>query len=154
LALCAASPGRSLNDIVSPENRDLIQFLDKRPSMPTSPNTIKKLLFEKAAQIEDRLKIELGEQRRFISATLDLWSDKAMLRSYLGATLHYIDGEQLITRCIGVQQLLQAHTAENIKLAFKSKLEIYGLVLDDIYTITTDEGANVVKAFRIEGKFH
>jgi len=151
LANYAAGPTISLSGVVSSDHRTLLQFLSKDAPIPKSPNTIKKLLLQKARRIEENLKIEFESHKRFISATLDLWTDKAMIRSFLGATLHYVDGDQLITRCIGVQQLLQRHSAENIKEAFEMKLQVYGLTLNDIFTITTDNGSNVVKAFQIGG---
>jgi len=76
----AAGPSVSLNGVVSSDHRVLIQFLSKDSPIPKSPNTVKKLLLQKACRIEENLKIEFESHKRFISATLDLWTDKAMLR--------------------------------------------------------------------------
>jgi hypothetical protein len=148
----AACPGVSLRMCVSEQHINLLRSIDPTCPVPSSSNTIKNWLFQTSSQVHSSLKEELQYFRGFLSATVDLWTDPMMLRCYAGISLHFVDGPHLIIRRIGVSKLDGDHTAKNIKACVQKKLREFGLIYDDIYAVITDNGANIIKAFQLEGK--
>jgi len=115
--------------------------------LPASNNTIKQLLLNESKRIQGHLASELRQFKGSVVLTIDIWTDPIMLHSYVGITAHFIHGSKLIFCCIGVEDLIGRHNAENIKECVEKKLAIYGLQLNDIFSIVTDNGSNVIKAF-------
>lgn len=96
----------------------------------------------------------LCDFKGYLSATIDIWTDHAMLRSYIGITLHFIRGKELVYYCLGVEELIGKHTGVNIKEHVINKLKAVGIELKDIFAIVTDNGANIMAAFRpTKGQF-
>jgi len=145
----AALPGVSLNSLDSEPFRHLMRVLSPNCPVPAA-NTIKKRLLEESAQIYNEMAIELNAFKGYLTATIDLWTDSSMLRSYVGITLHFICGTRLIYRCVGVEELLGKHTAIQIKKCAIKKLQEVGIEMNDIFAIVTDNGRNIVAAFRHE----
>lgn len=146
----ASCPEVSLSSVVSPTLRNIVTFLDPCAPLPSSSNTVKKLVIDKANQTTVSLKEEFKDYRHFISATIDIWTDPSMLHSYIGTTLHFVKSTKLVARYIGVVELTERHTAENVKSTFVNQLQKFGLNMEDLYAIITDNGSNMKKAFNIE----
>lgn len=70
-------------------------------------------------------------------------------RSVLGINVQFLHQKKLVIRTLGLIDLEVAHTAENIKAEVIKLISEYGLSLRQIYTITTDNGANFVKAVEL-----
>lgn len=70
-------------------------------------------------------------------------------RSVLGVNIQYLAGKKIIVRTLGLIDLEVAHTAENIKNEVIHLIQVYGLSLGQIYTVTTDNGANFLKAVEL-----
>lgn len=70
-------------------------------------------------------------------------------RSVLGINVQYIIRKKVVVRTLGLVDLEVAHTAENIKNEVLKLIEAYGLSLGQIYSVTTDNGANFVKAVEL-----
>lgn len=150
LAKFAACPEISLSSLILSEFRQTIHFLDPLAPLPSSANTIKKVLVDESQNVQDKLKDVLQKHRHSMSATADIWTDPSMLHSYLGTTVHFVDGDHLTMCFIGLIELEERHTAENVKKAFELQLEKYGLKTTDFFAIVTDNGSNIIKAFQIE----
>lgn len=89
-----------------------------------------------------------------ISATLDIWSDCGH-SSYLGVTLHTLDSDFLPhSRFIGLQLLRGSHTGTYVREIAEKLLNTVDLTLNMIDFVVTDNGTNVVYAFKkdISGK--
>lgn len=105
-------------------------------------NSIKSLIEEKANRIK----------RQIISETkgglVDLMVDIATRhnRSVLGINIKYMINGTPVIRTIGMHTLHYASTAENLRKIIVDKLKEYELNLENIFSITTDNGANVLKA--------
>jgi len=124
-------------------------------SFPKSTNTVKQLLMNEAHDFQEFLSTELQQFKGALTATIDLWTDSAMLRSYVGITLHFIKSSKVAFRCVGLEEIIGAHSHENVKNSVKKKLAMFGLTLSDIVAIITDNGSNVVKAFNeYQGNFY
>ena len=87
----------------------------------------------------------------FFSATTDLWSSEA-LHPYISYTVHYIDHLwQYHTRCLQTAFLPSDHTGENLADALETALATWGLNVRKQVCITTDSGANIVRACSLLG---
>uniref|UniRef100_A0A915DYR1 Uncharacterized protein n=1 Tax=Ditylenchus dipsaci TaxID=166011 RepID=A0A915DYR1_9BILA len=82
------------------------------------------------------------------SITLDLWTDESYKHAYLGVTLHFVRRSRLERMFFGLREMDKDHTAENILTATEELLGKFDLSLDRIFKIVTDNGSNVVAAFK------
>lgn len=82
----------------------------------------------------------------FYAATSDLWSSRTS-EPYLSLSIHYINGEwSLISKCLETAYFPDDHTAEVIAKGLAELLESWGLDEHKLVCITTDSGANILKA--------
>jgi hypothetical protein len=58
------------------------------------------------------------------------------------------DGDKLTSRCIGVAELKNRHTAEEIEMVFANLLSDFGLEPKHVYIVVTDNGSNIVKPLK------
>lgn len=70
-------------------------------------------------------------------------------RSVLGVNVQYLYQKKLVIRTLGLVELDAAHTAEYIKQEVLKLIAAYGLDLGQIYSVTTDNGANFIKAVEL-----
>ncbi|KAL0189695.1 hypothetical protein M9458_016794, partial [Cirrhinus mrigala] len=67
-------------------------------------------------------------------------------RSVLGVNVQYTDGEKIVLRTLAVRELNDRHTAEYISSVVQDVLHEYDVELRQVYSITSDNGANMIKA--------
>jgi hypothetical protein len=85
-----------------------------------------------------------------VSASLDIWSDVAH-SSYLGITLHILDKSFTPrSRFIGLRLLKGSHTGVYIREVAEDLLGSVGLSLEKLDFVVTDNGSNVVCAFKTD----
>jgi hypothetical protein len=145
----AALPTISLKMFETPHFRRLMSVLN--PACPNpSANTVRKRLIEKSVAISKSIGEDLRELRGYLTAVIDIWTNSAMLHSYIGIKLHAIQGSQIVSYCIGLEELIRRHTAADIKNCVLKKLREFDIDLKDIFAFVTDNGANIVKAFHLE----
>jgi GR25 family glycosyltransferase involved in LPS biosynthesis len=70
-------------------------------------------------------------------------------RGYLGVNLQKVVDCKIIIRCIGCIELTQSHTADYLKDKIINLLEEFKLDLRQAYSITYDNGTNMVRAGKI-----
>ncbi len=88
---------------------------------------------------------ELSQVEHY-AGTTDLWSSRTT-EPYLSFTVHFLtDDFELKTRCLETVYFPDSHTGENIALGLREVLASWDLHEDRQVCITTDNGANVVKA--------
>ncbi|XP_016657326.1 uncharacterized protein LOC107882843 [Acyrthosiphon pisum] len=80
-----------------------------------------------------------------ISLTSDIWTDIQM-KSYIGLTIHYLEGTKFKSGTIGVHELSKSHTSEHIGESFKTVLSQWEINHNQIIAIVTDNAANMKKA--------
>ena len=88
---------------------------------------------------------------RKVSLCTDMWTKKGLTLSYLGLTAHFFSRHD--HRChqitLAVRQIMQhPHNAETIRGMVEEILKEWGIPLDKILAILTDNGSNMIKAFR------
>lgn len=78
--------------------------------------------------------------------TTDIWTETMSEKSFLGVTIHYIDGIKLAACNIAVRELKSNHTAQYIVEILREILTDWNIELTKIRTIVTDNGTNMVAA--------
>ncbi|CAH1371900.1 unnamed protein product [Tenebrio molitor] len=78
--------------------------------------------------------------------TADIWTETHQTISFLGITLHYLEGSTIKTVNLCVHHLEKRHTAENISEILKMECENWNIKYNKILAIVTDNGQNMVKA--------
>ncbi|KAJ8884052.1 hypothetical protein PR048_015909 [Dryococelus australis] len=81
--------------------------------------------------------------------TTDISTDTMQTRSFLGTTIHYIEGEEMITCTLGVIQLDISHTLEYISTQLLELLGEWRLDPEIVYCAVTDGAANMIKAIHL-----
>lgn len=105
---------------------------------------VKEHLQKTAKQVRDEIRQET--QNQSLSLLVDIVTRQR--RSICGFSVQFILNGELKTRSIGMIQLLQSHTGKYIAEVIIKRLKEYGIDLKQIFTITTDNGANVLKMVR------
>lgn len=151
LAIFIASTGAPKSTVEQEEFQEFLQELDPKYKAPS-----RKVITSKIDDIENSLKkkitLVLDETDCISAICIDLWSRKGLTASYLGITAHYFDQKSKSIRRIllGLERIDYPHTAERIvektnTVLIKWNLDLYS---EKIFRILTDNGTNIVKAFR------
>ncbi|KAF2905138.1 hypothetical protein ILUMI_01046 [Ignelater luminosus] len=74
---------------------------------------------------------------------------QAFDRSTLGINVQYIKRKQLVLRSLAMKELKRRHTATYIASTIADVLTEFNIDLKQIYSVTSDNGANMVKAISI-----
>ena len=141
--------GNVANSIAdSEEFRDLIAELDDRYSDPNRAaisNEIEKVFVDMKVSLMCALKDSCK-----VSLTVDIWSKKGMTASYLGVTAHFFPRSDHRRRnvTIAVRRLPFPHTAERVEELVEEVMDEWQLSTDKVNAILTDNGSNMVAAFR------
>lgn len=88
-------------------------------------------------------------KNKMISLMVDLVSKRG--RSILGMNIQFInaDTNEITIRCIGMVRLNRSHTGRYLSDLVTQKLMVYNIKTEQIYSMTTDNGANVIKCNEI-----
>ncbi|XP_036347547.1 uncharacterized protein LOC118756918 [Rhagoletis pomonella] len=70
-------------------------------------------------------------------------------RHILGINAQYIDGYKIIIYTLGMVELRSRHTGENLKQEILNCLDQFKIEIRQIYSSTTDNGANVIKTSKL-----
>lgn len=102
---------------------------------------IKEHLHATADKIRDKLKIEM--KGRLISISADIVTKNH--RSYLGIYGQYILYNEIVVRCIGMEELHESHTGFYLSEVIRKCLKEYDVDESQIISVTTDNGQNMIK---------
>lgn len=95
-----------------------------------------------AKSIKEQLRVDL--QKRLITILFDIGSRAG--RSFLGVGAQYMDKFVVKIVHLGIVVMHEKKTAVNLYQRIKAILDDFGISMDQIYNITTDNGANVIRA--------
>ena len=87
---------------------------------------------------------------RRINICTDLWSKKGMTASFIGVTAHFFSEHQRHNVTLAVRQMPSPHTADNILIMVKLVLADWNIPLNKVGNTITDNGSNMIKAFKEE----
>jgi hypothetical protein len=123
--------------------RHFINNLDSRFKVPTR-QSIKSSIMSMYAMRKEVIKAYLKSISSKISLTADMWTSECQQRSYLGVTIHFIDGTWKLRHLIlDVIPFNDRHTASNMADAILQLLNDYDLKTITL-AITTDNAASMV----------
>lgn len=91
--------------------------------------------------------ISLEMQGKLISIKADLASRKG--RTILGINAQFIKHGEIVVRTLMMAERFEKNTAENIMEEILRALATFDIQLPQIYSITTDNGSNMLKATRL-----
>lgn len=129
-------------------NEDLLNELEKvgREFNMRDPHLIEVKDGLKDIAEKVRQKISALVKNRCISLLVDIVTKRG--RSLLGVSIQFIAGGKVHTRSIGMIELHESHTGMYLAELIIKRLNELGIGLKQIITITTDNGANVLKMVR------
>ncbi|XP_019206021.1 zinc finger BED domain-containing protein 1-like [Oreochromis niloticus] len=82
----------------------------------------------------------------FFASTTDMWSSRTS-DPYMSLTIHYVDKDwKLQNKCLETSFFPEDHTGENIARVLKEFVSSWNLQEEKQVCVTTDNGANIVKA--------
>ena len=123
----------------------MISTLDSRYVVPSRKYFSEVEIPKLHGEVRDKVETELREIKHYATTT-DLWSSRNM-DPYIGLTIHFIDDEwKLCSKCLQTSYFPDDHTGQLIAQGLRESLESWGLDEELMVCITTDNGANVVKA--------
>lgn len=100
--------------------------------------------------IQRKIKDSLSTASSKVNLCVDPWSPKSLRTSYLGVNAHFTNKEFEWTHIfLGMPELLGSHTAKNIRATTFKLLEKYDVSEEKLGITQTDNGANVVCAFKV-----
>ncbi|KAH9379072.1 hypothetical protein HPB48_016497 [Haemaphysalis longicornis] len=106
--------------------------------------------------VKDRVQEEAKSKREEISQSLknrmfSLKIDSAsrLDRALLGINAQYAENGKPILQPLAMNEVYDRHTAEHLTAQVKNTLSRYDLIVTQVYSVTTDNGANMLKAARL-----
>lgn len=108
-------------------------------------DTVRQMIYEKSDEIVAAIKSEL--RNRLFSLKLDAVT--RLNRSVVGITIQYISNGRIETKTLAVIEVNEKQTPQMIKSFMTDTLEQFDLKSDQIYSITTDNGRNMLKAISL-----
>ncbi len=124
--------------------KKLINTLDPRHNLPSHKYFAETALPKLYIKVREELADQLTNVTHF-STTADIWSSRTC-EPYLSLTVHYIDNGELKSKCLQVSFLPEDHTGKIITQGLKDALMSWNLNAAHQVCITTDNGANIIKA--------
>lgn len=100
---------------------------------------VKSHLTATANAVREKIKSEL--KNCLFSMSTDIV--KKNNRSFIGIYVHFIQDGILQTRCIGMKELKESHTGEYLSRVIEDCLSEYGCRMNQVVSITTDNGSNM-----------
>ena len=88
------------------------------------------------------------EQAKEVCLTLDIWTETMAEKSFLGVTIHFLEGTKMINCNIATKELNENHTCNYLSNEINSVLHKWNISLSKIRCVITDNGANVVAAVK------
>ena len=123
----------------------LMTVMDAKYKLPVRKYFTKTAIPQLYAENRRKLEEELKSIRHF-ACTTDLWSSHTS-EPYMSLTVHYVDSDfTLQSKTLQTAYFPDDHTAEIIAQGLVEALASWGLEEDRMVCITTDSGANIVKA--------
>ncbi|XP_042149037.1 zinc finger BED domain-containing protein 4-like [Ixodes scapularis] len=103
---------------------------------------IRDKVIEEAAKIRDAIKCEV--KGRLVSLKVD--SATRLDRSIVGINAQFLVPGTQAVRTLSMREVKERHTAEHLKSVILEVLKSYEIMPDQIYSVTTDNAANLVKS--------
>ncbi|XP_046391582.1 E3 SUMO-protein ligase ZBED1-like [Ischnura elegans] len=80
-----------------------------------------------------------------VTLTADIWTESLNTKSFMGVTMHYLQETHLVSATIGVIELKESHSSENISKVLLSTCNEWNIEAHKVTAVVTDNAANMVK---------
>jgi hypothetical protein len=139
--------GRPLSIVADSGFRKILDpILDAMPgSVSINPHNIRDGVHEIATKLREMIKVEV--KNKLVSVKVD--GASRLDRSVLGVNIQYINDGKIVLRTLAVRELFEKHTSSHLRDVILDILKEFDIGANQIYTITTDNGANMVRAVQI-----
>ncbi|EDW18000.2 uncharacterized protein Dmoj_GI12344, isoform A [Drosophila mojavensis] len=116
---------------------------------PITSRNIMSLVVEREESIKNDIRALV--QGKLLSLKIDVATrmDKAILGVNLQMIMSNISKTEIIVKTLGMIQLTYTHTGDYIKEKILEIIEEYGITVDQIFSVTSDNGRNMVKTVKI-----
>ena len=131
------------------EFKDLVRALDPRYPVP-GRGSINRELDQVLIELKAKISVHL-QSANFVSICCDiLWSKKGLTSSYLGITAHFFSRSDHCRHIVtlAVRRLVTSHTARTIRQSVVEILAEWDIDPTKILAILTDNGSNMIAAFK------
>ncbi|KAM7306571.1 uncharacterized protein ISCGN_010274 [Ixodes scapularis] len=127
--------GSGFQKIVDP----ILKGLKEKTSI--NSENVRAKVNQEAQEARDNISRSLKD--RLISLKMDCAT--RLDRAILGINVQYIKDGKLVLRALAMKELFERHTAECLKTEVMKVLSAYNVKVEQVYSITTDNGANMLK---------
>lgn len=134
----------SLMDDQAFKNIIAMTAISPRESQTLNSHSIKKIISEKAEIV--RKDIAKGVKGRLISLKID--SATRLDRTFFAVNVQYIENASVVIKTLGVTEMWDRSTSDYLREKLLYILRKYQINVDQIFTITSDNGANMLKLTR------
>jgi hypothetical protein len=148
-ALARAFAGNSLSHLLIENDlfRQALSVMDRR-YVPPARDGMKKYIIAQSELLKEKMHQLLASAPK-ISLCVDLWTKRALTQTFIGITAHLIDKTRgLVRLLLSVKEITGKHTADNISENVLETLSEWNIADEKVRCIITDNGSNIVKAFR------
>lgn len=117
-------------------------------SQSVNPHNISEPVRDRAIALRQSIAVEVSG--KLVSLKADGGSRHG--RSIFGVNLQFIKNKKVQIRNIAMQELLTSHTSQNLKAQILTILRRFNLSEKNVYTLTTDNAANMVRIPKLMGE--
>jgi hypothetical protein len=119
--------------------------IDSAIGRTMNSDNLSKIMADTSNNIRSQISAEL--KLRLVCLKVDAATKHQ--RSILGVNAQFLDNGKMEIRTLGMIELTQRHTSDYLKSEIENLLDQFGLSIKQLYSITVDNGANVVKMVKI-----
>lgn len=117
----------------------------KNERIIVNKENIRKMIEPTAEKCKEKIMKEV--KNKMISLKVDAAS--RMNRSFLGINIQFLTDDRITLRTLAVRELKESHTAEYLKTVIIEVLTSFKINIQQVYTVTSDNGANMIKCTNI-----
>lgn len=128
----------------------MMEKIDKRLTVPKKTkitNLVDQMYLAEKVKFKNRLAMA-----RKVTIGIDIWTKKGLTASFLAVSACYFNVQDSKAEHIllNLKQIVHPHTANSIVTLVEKCTEEWGIPKEKIIMIITDNGSNMVSAFRVE----
>ncbi len=148
LGIWLGSTSTPISAVEEPSFIELVRELNPKFPIPGRKGASKCI-----ADVYEKLKLGISDSLLHggrVSVGVDLWSRRNLTASYVAVTAHYFDkkSHKLQRALLGIRKISSPHTAEKIRELTDEVLLEWNISRSRLFKVATDNGSNVIKAFR------
>lgn len=137
-----------ISTVEKPGFKHLISKLNPRYQIPSRRHFADFEIPRLYSHVKDNIVAASLKNANFFAATTDFWTS-GTCHPYLTLTVHFVNPEWgLSSFSLDTSALYEDHTGENIACAITDILDNWNLSFKKLIATTTDNGSNIVAAFR------